>query len=81
LPGCFSSAGLSPATAPASSVAFALNVHDDIHAAAFEELHSAFADVFWICDAGCNDVDDAQDLFLDWWMGMGVVVVAMIVSM
>lgn len=36
---------LAPSAAPAPPVALALNMHNDVHAAPFEELHRAFADV------------------------------------
>jgi uncharacterized membrane protein len=49
------------AAAPAPSFAFSLYMYNDFHAAVFEELHGAHADVFEVCGMRGDDVDDTED--------------------
>ena len=47
--------------APTSSFTFLLNMHDNLHAAVFEELNCAHPHVFKVCGVRGDDVDDAED--------------------
>jgi hypothetical protein len=69
------------AAAPAASFAFSLYVHDDFHAAVFEELDGAYAHVFEICGVRGDDVDDAEDALFVRGVRMVMVVVVVIVRM
>lgn len=64
---------------PTSAFALLLDVDDDIHAAVFEELVGALADVFDIGGRRSDDVNHAEDA--PWFVGMGMFVVVIVVVM
>lgn len=75
---CMSSAHFVAAAAPAASIAFPLDVDNNVHIPALEELDGAFAHVFEVCGLSGDDVDDAEDSLLS---GSVAVIVVMVMVM
>lgn len=66
------------AAAPTASVAFSLDVYNNIHVPPFQKLDRAFAHILNICGVRGDNMDDTQDLLLS---GSVAVVMVMIVVM
>jgi hypothetical protein len=69
---------LASATTPAPPLAFFLDVHNEIHVAALQELDRALADVLDVCGVRGDDVDHAEDSLLAGCVAVFVVVVVIV---
>jgi hypothetical protein len=69
---------LASAATPAPALAFLLDMHNEVHAAALEELDCALADVLDVCGVRGDDVDHAEDPLLAGCVAVVVVVVVVV---
>lgn len=75
---CTSSAHLVSTTAPTPPIAFFLNMHNDVHIPALQELDCAFAHIFEVCGVRGDDVNYAEDALFSGGGAMAVVVVVVV---